>query len=444
MNILQKMLLIRRLNHQFYTWDRQQLQAHQQGRLQVILRWARRRSPYYGSLLRENHPWANVPIMDKATMMEHFDDINTEALDRDTLRQFRMTQERTGSVELYQRRYSVGLSSGTSGNQGLTVLSRNEQQRYGCLLFARSGIPASIRPKNVLFALRLNNAAFQQVQSFGVTLVYVDYTRPIAELVRMINERKLNILAGPPSLLALLAAEADQIDHRVDAIVSYAEVLDENTKGKLERVFGGPVVQIYQASEGFIGSTCRRGSLHLNEDVLFPEVLDTEDPEGDAKNILITDLYRTTQPIIRYKMNDLLELDPKPCACGSCFRVIQRIHGRQDNVFLLQDTQGQWRHLFPDYIRRSIIHASPVISSYQALQTAPDRIEIRLALPPEMDKQPLEQAITDNLAYWIHRIGAQQPTIYFSDVHPERNAQSGKMIRVVRCFAADADARRGG
>ena len=439
MNILQKALLIRRLNHQFYSWDRQQLQAHQQHRLQFILDWARRNSPYYGPLLQANMSWADVPVMGKTTMMEHFDVINTQGLDRDDLRGFRMVQERTGSVELYQGRYSVGLSSGTSGNQGLTVLSRAEQQRYGCLLFARSGIPASIKPKNVLFALRLNNAAFQQVQSFGVTLVYVDYTRPIAELVRMINERKLNILAGPPSLLTLLAEAAETMDHGIDAVVSYAEVLDENTKRKLEETFDCRVVQIYQASEGFIGSTCRRGALHLNEDVLYPEILDTEDSAGDAKNILITDLYRTTQPIIRYQMNDLLELDPNPCACGSCFRVIQRIHGRQDDSFLLRDSQGQWRHLFPDYVRRSIIQASQAISSYQALQIAADQIEIRLILEADVDRRSIEKAITDNLAYWIHRIGAQQPAIHFSDASPERNARSGKMIRVVRCFAADTD-----
>jgi hypothetical protein len=45
---------------------------------------------------------------------------------------------------LFAGRYSVGLSSGTSGNKGLTVLSPAEREAYGCLLFARNGIPDQI------------------------------------------------------------------------------------------------------------------------------------------------------------------------------------------------------------------------------------------------------------------------------------------------------------
>ena len=94
-------------------------------------------------------------------------------------------------------------------------------------------------------------------RSFGAKMVYVDYTHPPEKLIELINSRKLNIIAGPPSLLSMLGSLQSKIKHKIDALISYAEVLDDKNKQNLETVFGVPVVQIYQGSEGFIGSTCR-------------------------------------------------------------------------------------------------------------------------------------------------------------------------------------------
>ena len=150
--------------------------------------------------------------------------------------------------------------------------------------------------------------------------------------------------------------------------------------------------------------------------------------------MIITDLYRTIQPIIRYSLDDVLELDPEPCECGSCFRVIKLIHGRADDIFLLQGAAGETRYLFPDYVRRSINQASDAILEYQAIQHATDAIEIRLVLAPQAERSAIEQTIRDNLAWRIETVGGQLGTIHFSDKLPERNPQSQKFIRVVREF----------
>jgi phenylacetate-coenzyme A ligase PaaK-like adenylate-forming protein len=99
-----------------------------------------------------------------------------------------------------------------------------------------------------------------EVTRFGVTMIHVDYTKAPEEMIRIIREKRLNILAGPPSLLAMLAQRREQIDHPVEALVSYAEVLEPHLKRELETAFAAPVVQIYQGAEGFIGSTCREAA----------------------------------------------------------------------------------------------------------------------------------------------------------------------------------------
>ncbi|MGE5776440.1 MAG: hypothetical protein ACM33V_09480, partial [Chloroflexota bacterium] len=352
----------------------------------------------------------------------------------DDLVQFRIQQERQGKLELYPGGFSVGLSSGTSGGRGLSVLSKLERQMYGSMLWTRSGIPAGIWRPRVLFALRTNNPSFMEPRSFGVKLVYVDYTHPIEELVRLICARKLNILAGPPSLLAMIARHRNSLTHRIEALISYAEVLDDDTRANLQAAFEAPVAQIYQGAEGFIASTCRCGNLHVNEDTILMETEDVSAEDSSVKKVIVTDLYRTTQPIIRYALDDVLEFDPEPCACGSCFRVIQRIHGRADDIFLLKNAAGETCYLFPDYVRRSINQASDEILEYQAIQHTLDNIEIRLVLKPGSKRAAIEQVVQENLKWRMDRLGAQPVHLHFSAELPERNPRSYKLIRVVRKF----------
>jgi putative adenylate-forming enzyme len=372
--------------------------------------------------------------MDKNEMMTHFDEVNTAGLRKDQLIEFRIKQEKAGTLYLYQSKFSVGLSSGTSGNRGLTVLSKDEIARYSCVLWARSGIPRSVRKRRVLFALRTNNPVFMSVVNFGVKLVYVDYTRPVEELMELINREELNILAGPPSLLVMIAQHRGSIAHRIDAIVSYAEVLTDEARSSLKQAFSAPVVQIYQGAEGFIASTCRKGKLHLNEDIVLVELEEAGDTIGNARKVVITDLYRTTQPIIRYSLNDILEISGEQCECGSCFRVVERIHGRADDIFHLRGPTGETRYLFPDYVQRSIIYASDAILQYQAIQHSIDSIEIRLLLKEGADSSAIERAILDNLKRWAEKAGGELGEVRFSREPLKWNPLSKKLIRVMREF----------
>jgi putative adenylate-forming enzyme len=428
-----------RIRRSFYHWDAVQLQRHQEARRHDLVAFIARHSPYYRALREQG--WDGtferlVPLA-KPEMIANFDRINTAGLRQAELFAFAVEQERTGQTGLYRGRYSVGLSSGTSGSRLPTILTPAERRQYGSLLFARSGIPASVRRPRVLFLLRVNNPAFMEARFLGVTIVYSDYTRPVEALIRLINERRLNVLAGPPSLLRLIAQQRGGIDHPIEALISYAEVLDDVARRLLELDFGVPIAQIYQGAEGFIASTCRAGNLHLNEDVVFVEALPVAGSLGDARRLVVTDLYRRALPFVRYQLNDIVELDDGPCACGSVFRLVRRIHGRADDIFLLPSSSGepgQVRHLFPDYVTRAINQASDAIREFQAIQHTPASIEIRLDLDSAADRARIEATIRANLAYWAAKVDGQLGEISFSTAPPERNPNSLKLIRVVRRF----------
>lgn len=432
MNVLQRMWYVRQLKRQFNNWSSSTLAAHQAQRLDLLLDYVRRNSPYYRDILATYVDLESIPPMDKTTMMAHFERINTVGLPCEELVRFKIDLEQKGLTSLYQNQYSIGLSSGTTGSRGLTVLSKKEQSLYNCLLYARSGLPEHIRARRVLFALRTNNTTFMQIRSFGIHLTYVDYTYQVDELIEIINKQDLNILAGPPSLLTMIAKKGDLIKHPIEAVICYGEVLDDTDKFLLEHQFQVPIAQIYQGGEGFIASTCRDGNLHINEDVLLVELVNAGDTIGNAKNIIVTDLYRTTQPVIRYRLDDILELDENPCSCGSCFRVIKRIHGRADEIFFLPSPDNERRYLFPDYVCRSINQSSDSIIEYQAIQHALDLIEIRLVLKSDANSGEVEATIRNNLERWAKKAGGTLGKIEFSYDMPERNPRSQKLIRVIR------------
>ncbi len=436
MNILQKAFLIHKLNKQFYHWDRRKLQLHQEQRLTELLQFIGKHSPFYHELSsrRSRLEFHELPVINKAIMMEFFDRINTVGLKREELTAFKIREEKADNLGLFNGEYSVGLSSGTTGNKGLTILSREEQEAYSCLLFARSGIPSAVKKRRIFFALRTNNPAFAEITRFGITMIHVDYTHPLKYYIDLINNKRLNILAGPPSLLHMIAKNRNQIYHRIETLISYAEVLEPEVRRELELAFNAPVIQIYQGAEGFIGSTCKEGRLHINEDTILVEEKDVQDPSGRVKSLIITDLYRKTQPIIRYAMNDLVELEDTPCPCGSSFRVIRFIHGRCDHLFFLQGADGNILYLFPDYIRRSINQASDEIIEYQVFQHSISSTEVRLTLKEGADRASIEKTIGQNLSFWTNKIGGDLGEVTFNAKPPEKNQQSQKFIRVVRLF----------
>ena len=93
-------------------------------------------------------------------------------------------------------------------------------------------------------------------------------------------------------------------------------------------------------------------NIHLNEDGLI-----IEKQWIDEKRFIpiITDLRRNVQPIIRYKMNDILHTTD--CSCGSKMLAISAIEGRMDDLL----TISKDKVIFPDFIRRAITGANSEI-----------------------------------------------------------------------------------
>jgi putative adenylate-forming enzyme len=243
-------------------------------------------------------------------------------------------------------------------------------------------------------------------------------------------------------MLKILAKEVHEgrLDIRPKRLVSYAEVLEPEIQDEIEQIFDTKVHQIYQGSEGSFAISCKHGLLHINEDLVKMELFNADgsktEPGTPCVQLIVTDLHKKSQPILRYELNDLIVISPEKCSCGSSFRVIDRILGRADDLFWGQRTDSnEVQFIFPDYIRRVIINSSEDIDEYQAVQKNFQKVIIRLLLKTKESKnEELISKIQLGIRQVFTSYTCQAPEVQVRFERPIKNPNSEKLVRIQRDF----------
>src|SRR6266540_730885 len=112
--------------HKHESWTRQQLEAHQAKALQELRQYAYERSPFYQKFHKgmTGRPLNELPVLTKAMMMEHFDELVTDrSLHLKDVRAF-ATEGEAGQP--YKNRYWVNATSGSSGHPGFFLFDEAE------------------------------------------------------------------------------------------------------------------------------------------------------------------------------------------------------------------------------------------------------------------------------------------------------------------------------
>ncbi len=377
--------------------SRQHLDRTVQRRLRSLEKFLLSQSPYYASLLKHFGSILSLPVMNKAEHLANFNTINTMGLDYDDVLKVALRAEESRDFSPMISDISVGLSSGTSGNRGLFLTSSNERAKWVAAIIHRV-IGWSWKRRKVAFFLRANNNLYEASKSRLLKFNFFDLSLPFDTLMATLNNFKPDILIGQPSVLLEIAKQQSKgnLSIRPTKVISVAEVLEEDAKKVLQSVFNQKIHQVYQCTEGFIACSCREGNLHLNEDLIYLE----QQFLGEDKIRffpVITDMFRHTQPIVRYVLNDILTLDDSLCECGSPFRVIATIEGREDDTLLFIKKDGEAAFVFGDFIRKIflIVDKENQLINYQVTQEEVDRIVITLDNIIDADVETLQKQIYD-------------------------------------------------
>jgi phenylacetate-CoA ligase len=159
--------------------------------------------------------------------------------------------------------------------------------------------------------------------------------------LRKIRKFRPRVLWGSTPALTGLAqyvrrAHEDISRCRPDLVISQAAPLFEHEKKLLTEVFGCPVTNIYGTREvGHVAMNCPHGSIHVNQENYLVEIEGAginQESAGPGK-ILITPLYESPMPFLRYRIGDIAELGESDCPCGRSLILLKKIVGRIGEVF---------------------------------------------------------------------------------------------------------------
>jgi phenylacetate-CoA ligase len=159
------------------------------------------------------------------------------------------------------------------------------------------------------------------------------------------------------------------------------------TRERIEQQWGARVIDHHGLTEvGPVSFECWEapGFLHLNEAEYVCEVLDPatgrDIPDGEAGELVLTNLGRTASPVIRYRTGDIVVRRSGPCACGRTWaRLVGGIRGRADDMINIRGV-----NVYPAAIE-SVVHRFPEVLAFRSIVSktgAMPSIRVELEIGP--------------------------------------------------------------
>jgi putative adenylate-forming enzyme len=439
-----RVLWRRRALEKSCAWTRPELERHQQERLHALRRFASAQSPFYRRFHKglDDRPLQALPILSKSEMMAHFDDVVTDRAVR--LADAERFLTNAGAEDLFRGRYVVLSTSGSTGQRGVFVFSRDEWLTVLAMIarpiaWASVGAGVGRRPRSAMLA---STTPWHYSTRIGVSLtsrllpsLRLNAAEPIDTMVSRLNDWQPDVLAVYPSVLRQLADEqiAGRLRISLRGIHTSAEVLDADIRRRVRDAWGIPVFDTYGATEyAPIAAECAHGRKHLFEDGAIIEVVDENGravPPGErGDRLLLTVLNRRTQPLIRYEISDVVRLAGEPCECGRSFAVVESIEGRVEDSIWLPDATDRARlvQLHPN-VFHDVMDGAPT-AGWQLRQRGADLTMSVVGMPDAAARDALAQTI--RLA--LERQGAAPASVTVTLAETLDRGATGKAPLIIR------------
>lgn len=355
-------------------------------------------SPYYGRIMREHgiDPSACVPeqfpIMTKADVMANFDEIVTA---RDlTLRGVEeFLRHSHESAELYRGRYHIIHTSGSSGQVGYFVYDEKSWARGIAQVSDTPSLGFVPRRLRLAF-LGATDGHYAGVSMAGesrsrpFSLIYkarmFEVNAPLMKAVHEMNALQPDIVIGYGSALAALAEKQREgvLRIRPRMVANSGEPLPTSTHEAIERAFGPCMRNVYSCSEHLVIGVREAGtaSMRLLEDDLMIEIRD------DCT--LITNLFNTIQPLIRYRLNDILA--PAESEAYRPYRAIDCVVGRVEQTARFVNRHGTIDGISPHTVNELLI---PHVWRFQMRITGTSSFTLEIVLDKAATASDRDEAI---------------------------------------------------
>jgi phenylacetate-coenzyme A ligase PaaK-like adenylate-forming protein len=341
----------------------------------------------------------DFPIVDKKIIMENFDDVMCDKrLTKESLLRFIEDKNNRGKKYFGN---TIIHTSGSTGDVGIFVYDPFGWATVKALAISRvSKNPIRLFKKTKLAFVGAIDGNFA-----GITLAIdapkqlfellaISANNPVQEILKKLNDFQPESISGYASSVNFLAQFqiAGSLHISPRRIICSGDPLTPTIRENVKKAFGILPVNFYAASESLsmaVEDEKHPGLSLFNDQVVF-DFVDKNNQSveyGTPGNVVITNLYNYVMPIIRYKMNDQLIVDPESCK-ENLPLYIKQIDGRQEDFLWFKRKDGT-----SDFVHPMItgLHI-PGVDVMQIMQTGEQEITVRIVLSHGADKN---QTITN-------------------------------------------------
>lgn len=353
------------------------LAAYQARLAEKILRHARETVPFYrdrldavftsdGSYRPEG--FAEIPFLTRAEAQANAEALRTTAhpTESGTIRSDQ-TSGSTGRAFMHSRSTMADIASRALSQRTFEWNGLRIGQRTAEIRIDRSGL--ALPPLG-------------QRKGWRHTLtIDADVTTQLAWLQQV---RPQHLLTYASNLRALALASLERgTDLRLDQALTVSEMLDDDTRALCREAFGCAITDNYGTQEnGYLAGSCAQcGGYHVAAEAFHVEILDDQDRPvgpGEIGRVVLTGFYNYAMPFIRYEVGDYAQRGAAHETCKISLPRLQKIMGRQRNMFTFPGGRVVW----PNAFFRDIKNFVPVAQT-QVVQEAPLGIALRFVRDPD-------------------------------------------------------------
>lgn len=408
-----------------------------------LARRLRDQNPGYARLWREQ-PGAEpgpdaIPVLSKDFLAEHFDEFAAGLpVTADAAAAFAAAPFTPGS--LFDSRHLVFTSSGSTGGPLPVVYTLEDFGRTLAALLNRAVFPDRPDATSLLYIglMDRHNGGNAWMYHLGGTLRthLADVFAPPEELLDLVLDLRPDVILTRPHLLLALgeAAAARGTAPPPAHLLSVGEALQPEQRGGIAHHWGSAPHNSYSTVEtgplGYQDDTDRE-ELAVYDELHHVELLDADDrpvtTPGVPGRVVVTTLYRTTLPLVRYRIGDVAAWTDERMT-----RVTFPL-GRDTRSLELRTATGS--ATMPELSLWSLRVEG--LRQYQVVQSAPDTLVVRCepsGAVPWPDLAARVREATDALVHTATGLSVRVDCEPVTALLPDR--ASGKVKRVVPYLAS--------
>ena len=182
--------------------------------------------------------------------------------------------------------------------------------------------------------------------------------------------------------------------------------------------------------------------MHVMTDLCCLEIVDRQGmpvPDGQTGDkLLLTNLFNSTQPFIRYEVNDVTGYSTQTCSCGQPFPTLLPVEGRTDDIFYIDRPGSGYDAVHPYLLLGPIVELTQV-REYQLVQTG--RNEVTFSYVPVHSGAGVENKVRKVLEDGLRQAGLMNritlKTLCVENI--PRDIRSGKIRQITSRVGAPAD-----